>query len=691
MLKNNKKSGFSMVEVMVSMLIITSGSVGFVTLQSAVIKAEQNADLHQIAVELGISKLEDLSGFVDIEDTIGQFDYADIGDNTGGVQPAGDVSVAISAENLETHTFNRGWAVTDLYFVDTSGDGEPDSWVDASSPDAPIPLPAVPMQKQVTITVGWENVSGDAKSIEVNGNFAPIPVGRSTQALNETESAKDSPTVSYTPGEAPDVIAYDLGNGEKVETSKPVPDIVNNSGNISVSFETVRFSQLDSDTTKLEQEDFLTINCSCQLAGSGQGKTPAMTVLNGDQLETELGSFVEKQTGVPRDNQQAPLCTACCRDHHDTSEMISNEEFYKKDGNSPHMHYKRQSNGNFSPAINVGDEYDEVCRFKRVDGLFEMYPDWQLLDIMQFDDQYLYDDDKLNGYIDYSEDLIEASIRNSAPPIRPSDRNRTLAAGGYQYIARGIYLDRMKSSHKAEVLERIQNNDDSWKAIVPFYDVNLTLLASWATTDPTVADVTQEEIRSIVDPANNYYGTYSRGRVQAKKDGSVDLSVSSNAGNAGITGTYPVSANEAAQNRQDADIELTVDTRSSVDRFFAIIGDIECLISLNGGLYQPCETQNQKKSTFVDLTALSIVEAPNQFSCDISIPNGKATPFYSCENVSENWRGAITFNLNVPAASTTIAVENTSRTTSFGGFLEMPLGISETSTGEHNVLIRVVK
>ena len=249
----------------------------------------------------------------------------------------------------------------------------------------------------------------------------------------------------------------------------------------------------------------------------------------------------------------------------------------------------------------------------------------------------------------------------------------------------------MKSTHLAEVLERMQNNDDTWKAITPFYDVNLTLLANWSTTNPNIADVTQEEIRSIVDPENDYYGTYSRGRLQAKSDGVIDLNVTANAGNSGITGTHPISLVTDAQNRQDADIEITVDSKATSEKFYGIVADVECVISLNGGLFEPCETRNNKKSTYVDLSALSIVEAPNQFTCDLNIPNGKATPFYSCENVSENWSGSITFSLSVPGASVSMTVQNTSESSSAGGFLALPSGISGTSIGDYNVVINVVK
>ena len=352
--------------------------------------------------------------------------------------------------------------------------------------------------------------------------------------------------------------------------------------------------------------------------------------------------------------------------------------------------FKLEADGSFTSATSAGDPYDEICRFKRVNGFFELYPDWQLLDIVEFDDQYLFSGTNLVDYTSYTEGLIEATISRNTPPSKPGGRDLIVAPGGYQFISRGIYLDRMKSSHLTEVQTKIANGEADWKAITPFYDINLALLSNWASDDHSVATVTQEAIESIIDPANNYYGTYSRGRVEALADGVADISVSAYGYNAGITGSDPISPFEKVSLKTDDSIAVTVDSKSASEKFYAIIGDINCLITISG-TQTSCETNNDKKSNYVDLSSMTIVESPSQFTCSITIPKGQATPFFSCVDVSENWTGDIVFSLSKGTATVNISIQHPNGTINSGGTLTLSTGLNGSSNQEYSVLLEIVE
>ena len=97
---------------------------------------------------------------------------------------------------------------------------------------------------------------------------------------------------------------------------------------------------------------------------------------------------------------------------------------------------------------------------------------------------------------------------------------------------------------------------------MPFYDINLTLLASWYADNPAIATVTSETMETVIDPVNNYYSTYSRGRVTGIVDGVTNIYVDSYAGNAGITSTLPLSPDEYSQLLSDH-IQVQVDSSAS--------------------------------------------------------------------------------------------------------------------------------
>ncbi len=678
--------GFTLVEVLIASFIIMISVTGFVTLQSEYIKSDKTLNLRAAALQLADEKVDDLEQFDVLETQAGARAFVDIDDDEGGTLAAGVTTVNLKQGEQATHQFTRSWDVTNQYLVDTDADGEPDTWVDEGNPGVPVPAPAVPGRKLVAVTISWQDQNGDNQSVAVDASLAPVLTSRSFRANNEVTNSKIQPQVKYTPGAAPDVIAYELGNGETIETSKPVPDIDNQGENNVVKFETVRYIDLPEEADKLEQEDFLTVNCSCELAGTGEGREPNRTVFNGDDLVVEPGQVVEKTVGRAISDKPA-ICNQCCRDHHDTQAMVDEEHYYRKELGGPHKHYKLLNDGTYSLASAVGDPYDEVCRFKRVDGYYELYPDWQLVDIIEFRDNYLLNADKLTGYTSYTESVVKAAVNNAGLPAKPADRDLTLPPGGYQMISRGIYVDYMTAEHRQAIQDMITAGREDWKAFVPFYDINLTLLSSWDSTNKVFATVTNEEIKTILDPANDFYGTYSRGRLEALDDGVSTVRVAASRSNSGITGTPAISPDELASVLSDDSVTLTVNSKSASEKFYALIANINCVITVNGET-QPCETNNDKKASYVDLTRLTIAKDPNQFNCAVNIPKGKSTPFFSCNNISENYRGVLTFGFSKPNFTVEMSVRMPNGDVLQTNELRLS-GLDGTSTQEYELIINL--
>ena len=110
----------------------------------------------------------------------------------------------------------------------------------------------------------------------------------------------------------------------------------------------------------------------------------------------------------------------------------------------------------------------------------------------------------------------------------------------FSYWPGGIYVDKVYSAPRtpdpAYYSSILANSTGLDK--IPFNEVNLTLLASWASDDTDVVTVTNESIKDITSSNADYYGVYNRGRanVVAGNGGNADVSAYVLPSNSGLTG-----------------------------------------------------------------------------------------------------------------------------------------------------------
>ena len=86
-----------------------------------------------------------------------------------------------------------------------------------------------------------------------------------------------------------------------------------------------------------------------------------------------------------------------------------------------------------------------------------------------------------------------------------------------QLIARGIFVDVMSDSW----VDALNTSDADYLTKVPFYDVNMTLLSQWSSSNTNVATVYSEPIKTLTDADSDYYGVYKRGYLLDDQTGSM--------------------------------------------------------------------------------------------------------------------------------------------------------------------------
>ena len=548
-------SGFSLLEVLIATAIMLFGVAGYVQLQSHYIKLDHTLNLRQQALTLANKKLHDLRRFSVLHASAGQTSYQDIHTDTGGVIAAGTIDLNLWQSQAQTIPFELHWQVKNMYFVDTDNDALPDTWLPEGDGNLPQTLPVIAPKKSLRISVTWQDQFGDTLSVAITSQITPIPFARSQHVVNTNMGIERRLQVFYEPTNNNIDFLHRLTPDLAVQSTTPTIDVINSK--VAIEIEQNRVELLSPEYEKTQIESQLVVGCECRLSRSGLGKTPAMPVLQGGRFVTQQGSDVIKGKGVAQPAQHA-MCEQCCNDHHDTSATVSTENYYRLESGRAHEHYNRISPNTFTKAINEGDEYQEVCRFKQVDGFYHVAADLVSLSITEFDVRHFELLSNRDAYTDYIKQLLAAHIQNRALPAPPSGRGIHLPVGQFQLMAYSVYLERLYSNDIAYLNTLIEDGDDDWFSLIPFYDVNVTLLANWHSSDTQSVNILQQAIQTVENVGQDYYASYQRGLIETLTLGRSSVNAQMNGSNSGLVGHAPLAPFEVNNVLEGSGIEVVV-------------------------------------------------------------------------------------------------------------------------------------
>jgi len=550
--------GFSLIEVMIALVIMAVGLLALSKFHSELFRSTSDAQSRTTALVIVEAKLEDLRSFSQISQPddgasppndipwsagADPMSYVYISDDSGGVISAG-ASPSIGGTTYTGYTLT--WNVTD-YWHD----------FDAIPPVDNTAGTGVSDFKQIEAIVTWTDEKGVGQQVSLMQNISSTSPGGSYILANAT-SGSPGPSVTYTPGEVPDVIPVCLGDDcndgtvERRETTKPLPDVVQTGqrSNTIVSFTTVNYDDPNAADDTCEsgvfcantREEFITTNCKCEVDSLSSNGQPATHLKwENDQLTHVVPDDITKTTAVSYDNDtQADIyCDVCCRDHHDASTGPKYVEGTAN--NSNHAHY--DVDGRLINSLSVGDIYVESCRLKRVDGLWRVFQDWKLEHLSVLPRDFLTTSTNRTSYTSGVTTFLKTGTFPTAtyeafPGATSANSVELNLAETKQYQARAVYVD--------SVIEGDGNTDSyiDYSATqidqTPFYEINTTLLALWSPEDLSLIDVSSAPIDTVIDPDADYYGTYSRGLVTGVAGTSVvkSFTASMYTGNEALTNIF---------------------------------------------------------------------------------------------------------------------------------------------------------
>jgi type II secretory pathway pseudopilin PulG len=577
-LNMHQQRGFSLIEALFSALILGIALLALAGFQAVALQDSSLIKARSVAANLAQEKLDDLKSFTYLTDGTttddanavttsnycgqGTFCFSEIATGSatapygGGQENAdGTLKLARGAVTGYIDNYTRTWTVT------CSAEAA------ATALSFSTTCNSSTVAKLVTVRIEWNDSKGALQFVELQGVIYAMDPSRITRAaVNPVSTQK--PQQPYTPIGVPDAVPVPIstGDGKYKESSKPLPDVSSKGYSLRTEFDAVSYTTAGGTTKKDSQLQFATVNCVCEFAGSGQGYPASYFYWDGGSLKIKVpGATIAKMTGTAptiSGDKQDDLCTACCRDHHDSEAPGTSSPdtaLYDPqrpsadyiDNNHKHYYYVNSSQpaqGLTEVAESTGNRYLEACRFARVDGFWRLLQDWQAIDlvVMPYDNpsagiSYLSNSTTLGKYQTYLQNYLKyqaqvdctsaggtgcTSINQGTPPDKTStsvlpSRNLPGLTQPAQLLARALYADKVYGEDTPRTLDAsyytyLANKivSGTWLDILPFNEVNVTLLTSWASSNTSVVTVSNEQIIDIEASASNYYGVYSRGSAE---------------------------------------------------------------------------------------------------------------------------------------------------------------------------------
>lgn len=362
-----KNSGFSLIEVMLAVLVLSIGILAVSKLQTSLIRSGADANNRAKAAAIAERKIDDLRRFIGITDPIPGSWSASLTSPTSVFfdQIVTDQGGLIGPGSLaDDPAFSITWAVNDYYYP-----------TELSAPQL-TPMGVKADFKKVSVLVSWVDVGNTTQNITLDTMIASYPPILTALSDDISAGPREGPGGLYTPLQAPDVVPVRItGDGVLKETSKPRPEVTKRDYATIVDFETVTYKPIDNGLFEaLRREKFSTVACSCS---TNRNVSPTVEHIYGyttwDATTEQYIDYITTTTNSNSDNEDSFTntaaiveCALCCKDGQYTDDQLTA-------GNNG------QAFGFNGVDQTTAGTIDKVCRLKTIDGIRRVVAPWKLI------------------------------------------------------------------------------------------------------------------------------------------------------------------------------------------------------------------------------------------------------------------------------------------------------------------------
>jgi prepilin-type N-terminal cleavage/methylation domain-containing protein len=393
--KTKSARGFSLLEVLIAVVILSVGLLALASLQLSMIRASGATKAQTLATDLAKDKIEFLRSFRTINDYRLLTSAASPGTTDpvltdGGTGRYGGVDY--TRQYLITrYVYNKLPAGTPGFAVvgNTLTDAQLIALKDATH-DYSIGKDF----KLIKVTVSWADPTGATPSVTMEDIVDGLDPTESASLVKSTANTSGPRTLEEKitdPALDNMVIPIALGGGVDSAATNPKPTVVVGGNTVETRFDVLTYAGVNGGQATAQQKvETVMVGCTCTLdspvASTVRGKRPTYWIGNRYATPVDVATSGSESYSPPGKTDpasaalQSAHCDICCRDHVDpagvTGATFSPRLVVKDSGGivtTPHRHYldKTQLATNYATS----GTYKEACRLIRVDGFWRVAAD----------------------------------------------------------------------------------------------------------------------------------------------------------------------------------------------------------------------------------------------------------------------------------------------------------------------------
>lgn len=611
----NRPRGFSLIEVMIAVVVLSFGLLALSALQAGLFRAGAEAKARANATALAQNAVENARSFAYITMPAASGytgpTYMSLGTASLGTQTVGGVTYTVSQ------------TVTRL------------CWGGASFSEAACVNPVAysgsrPEFKNVEVAVTWTADDGTTKRIEVEDSVPAVAPADSLQIVRTPTANASGPQVWIVPPnkDNPQVVPIAVGDDKSAASTNPKPEQFVEDLSAATRFSVQLFTGSSSgEEVRLNRKlDVAAVSCLCSRNGTevstASNPTYLPAIWNG-----KLQAYVEPQpapagtkiaTAVTTNSDISPMCTICCRDHREsTARSNPRQDPYRalltSEAAEEHWGYKKKGANNYligEPMVQWGTgstatsgEYLEACQLVRVNGRMRVAVDAQMVDmqVTPLSDNFstYRDSGFITNYAAYVKQLVqdgmaalptgyagpEARFPGAASTLQSSysgvtdpaliDLTSATAGTRRKLVAFGLYLDYLSADTRAAYACALTKNDTGDCAglgkldpleVLPFYAVNVANLGTWTSERPgalSVADAQYKQGLLTDDGGIVTVQTGTHGTASTAATSNILVMLQMGRSNSALAGTLPIDPDDGASANIFNDVQKFLRTGSS--------------------------------------------------------------------------------------------------------------------------------